>query len=163
VAVVAEHPERIVADVQLPAKLNGVAPAIVGIASGELPERVEAWGTLDRIVWQDVDTAQPTEGQLAAPRGRVAARGRLVVPRGTRVLGAFPDVLLPYRPSTTTDVPTAAFTSLLGALPASAPPTVPALSGDLVAGRALATSGDRVVAAERPYGAGSVTLLGFDP
>jgi hypothetical protein len=166
VAVVAEHPERIIADVHLPADLNGVAPAVVGMSPDELPDRVEAWGTLDRIVWQDVDAGRLTDGQLAALRGWVAAGGRLVVAGGTlgpRVLGAFPDILLPYRPSTTTDIPTASLAALLGPLGGSAPATVPALSGELAAGRALATSGDRVVAAERPYGAGSVTLLGFDP
>ena len=33
---------------------------------------------------------------------------------------------------------------------------VPAMSGELIRGRALATSGDRVVAAQSPYGSGSV-------
>jgi hypothetical protein len=40
---------------------------------------------------------------------------------------------------------------------------VPALSGDLIGGRALASVGDRVVAAERAYGSGLVTIVGFDP
>ena len=42
-------------------------------------------------------------------------------------------------------------------------PTSLALSGDLIGGRALASVGDRVVAAERPYGSGLVTIIGFDP
>ncbi len=33
----------------------------------------------------------------------------------------------------------------------------------MIEGRTLATVGDQVVAAERPYGSGSVTLIGFDP
>ena len=37
------------------------------------------------------------------------------------------------------------------------------MAGALGAGRALATSGDRAVAAELTYGTGRVTLLGFDP
>ena len=37
------------------------------------------------------------------------------------------------------------------------------MAGDLVRGRALATSGDRVVAAQAAYGSGSVTILGIDP
>ena len=166
VGVVAEHPERIVADIQLPPNLNGVAPAVIGLTPGDLPERVQAWGALDRIVWQDVDAAQLTEAQLAALQGWVAAGGRLVIAGGTlgpRAFAAFPAALLPFQPSTTTDVPTTSLTALLGTLPASAPATVPALTGELSGGRALASSGDRVLAAERPYGAGSTTLLGFDP
>jgi len=81
---------------------------------------------------------------------------------GPRALAAFPDVLVPYRPVVTTDVPAANLVGLLGEIPASATP-LPALSGELLGGRALATVGDRVVAAERPYGSGTVTLLGFDP
>jgi hypothetical protein len=166
VAVVAERPERIVADIDLPPNQNGTAAAVVGLVPEDLPERVEAWGALDRIVWQDVDAGRLNESQLAALRGWVAAGGRLVVAGGTlgpRALNAFPDVLLPFRPSATTDVSAGALASLLGTLPASAPATVPALSGELAGGRALATAGDRVVAAERAYGAGSVSVLGFDP
>ena len=37
------------------------------------------------------------------------------------------------------------------------------MAGALVGGRALATSGDRAIAAELAYGAGRVTILGFDP
>ena len=51
---------------------------------------------------------------------------------------------------------------LAGPLPADAA-DLPALAGALEGGRALATSGDRVVAGELDYGSGRVTLLGFDP
>src|SRR5262245_48040696 len=166
VGVVAEHPERIIADVQLPPNLNGVAPAVVGLTPDDLPERVQAWGTLDRIVWQDVDAARLTEAQLSALQGWVAAGGRLVLAGGTlgpRAVAGFPATILPFQPSTTTDVPTTSLTALLGTLPTAAPATVPALTGELAGGRAFASSGDRVLAGERPYGAGSVTLLGFDP
>ena len=37
------------------------------------------------------------------------------------------------------------------------------MAGDLIRGRVLATSGDRVVAAQTAYGSGSVTVLGIDP
>jgi hypothetical protein len=37
------------------------------------------------------------------------------------------------------------------------------MAGELIRGRALATSGDRVIAAETNYGSGSVTILGIDP
>ncbi|HYH93976.1 MAG TPA: hypothetical protein VD763_12505, partial [Candidatus Saccharimonadales bacterium] len=75
----------------------------------------------------------------------------------------FPDAILPYRPSATTDITAASLGGLLGQVPADAP-DLPALTGELTEGsRALATSGDRIVAAERAYGSGSVTLVGFDP
>ena len=44
-----------------------------------------------------------------------------------------------------------------------APPTCRRSAASWSTGRALATTGDRVVAAERAYGNGAVTLLGFDP
>ena len=81
---------------------------------------------------------------------------------GPKVLGAFPDTLLPYRPVTTTDVPAASLSGILGVLPGDAT-TLPALSGELIDGRSLAAVGGRVVAADRAYGSGQVTLLGFDP
>ena len=165
VAVVAERPEPIVGSLGLLPNQNQVAPLVMSIAPEDLPDRVEAWNTLDRMVWQDIDSNRLTNVQLDALRGWVAAGGRLVIAGGTagpKSLAAFPDVLLPYRPTATTDVPAAALGGLLGELPATAT-DLPALSGDLTDGRALATVGDRVVAAERTYGIGQVTLLGFDP
>jgi hypothetical protein len=165
VAVVAEHPERIVGAIDLPPNLNNVAPLVTGLTPDDLPERVEAWGALDRIVWQDVDASRLTEPQVAALRGWVAAGGRLVIAGGTigpRALAAFPDVLLPYRPVVTTDMPVDDLAGLLGSVP-DGPETVPALAGELLGGRALATSGTSVVAAERDYGAGTVTIVGIDP
>src|SRR4029079_9291610 len=69
---------------------------------------------------------------------------------------------LPYRPTATLDLDPTSLVSLLGPLPDGAT-TLPAMAGMLTAGRALATSGDRAVAAELTYGSGRVTLLGFDP
>ena len=98
-------------------------------------------------------------------RGWIAGGGRLVIVGGTAgpsSLSAFPDAILPYRPTATTDLAPASLTALLGELPAGAT-DLPALTGELAGGRALATSGDRVVAAERAYGSGAVTIVGFDP
>lgn len=165
VAVIAEHPERLVGAIDLPPNVNQVAPLILNLTPDDLPERVEAWTSIDRIVWQDTDADRLSAPQLAAMRGWLAGGGRLVIAGGTvgpAALAAFPDAMLPFRPVVTTDLPAANLAGLLGEVPADAK-TLPALSGDLIAGRALATVGDRIVAAERPYGSGSVTLLGFDP
>jgi hypothetical protein len=165
VAVIAEHPERIVGTLHLLPNQNQVAPLVMSLTPEDLPERVEAWTSIDRMIWQDIDADRLTAAQLAALGSWVAAGGRLVITGGTtgpKVLAGFPDALLPYRPVVTTDVPAASLTGILGELPPTAT-VLPALSGELVDGRALATVGDRVVAAERAYGAGSVTLLGFDP
>ena len=165
VAVIAEHPERIIGSIDLPPNISQVAPLLLTLTPEDLPERVEAWTSIDRIVWQDTEADRLSPTQLAAMRGWLAGGGRLVVAGGTvgpAALAAFPDAMLPYRPVVTTDVPAASLTGLLGELPTGAT-ALPALSGDLIAGRTLATVGDRVVAAERPYGSGSVTLLGFDP
>lgn len=55
VAVVAEHPEGIVGSLNLPPNVNQVAPLVMSIPAEDLPERVEAWNALDRVVWQDID------------------------------------------------------------------------------------------------------------
>src|SRR4029079_7691554 len=102
---------------------------------------------------------------MTALRGWLALGGRLVIVGGTAgigSLGGFPDDILPVRPSSTIDVAPASIQALLGGLPKDAT-EVPAMSGELIRGRALATSGDRVVAAQSSYGSGSVTILGIDP
>ncbi len=165
VGIVAERPGEIIGSLDLLPDVNNVAPLTIALDPADLPERVEAWGTLDRLIWQDVDAARLTTAQLDALRGWVAGGGRLVIAGGTSgpaSLSAFPDQLLPYRPSTTTDVAASTLGGLLGEIPSDAT-DLPALSGELAAGRALATSGDRVVAAELPYGSGNVTIIGFDP
>jgi hypothetical protein len=165
VAVVAEHPEAIVGSLHLLPNQNQIAPFVVSLTPEDLPDRVEAWSSLDRVIWQDIDSERLSPAQLDAMRGWVAGGGRLVIAGGTagpKAMSAFPDVLLPYRPVVTMDVPAANLAGLLGQLPVGAT-QLPALSGELAGGRALATVGDRVVAGERPYGNGVVTLLGFDP
>jgi hypothetical protein len=165
VGIVAERPGDIIGDLDLLPNMNNVKPLTVGLQPGDLPDRVEAWGTLDRLVWQDVDSNQLTPEQFSALRGWLAGGGRLVIAGGTAgpsSLSGFPDELLPYRPTATTDTAPSSLVALLGKSPTDAT-DVPALSGRLVAGRALATVGGEAVAAERPYGAGAVTLIGFDP
>lgn len=165
VAVVAERPEAIVGNLHLLPNQNQLAPLVMSVTTDALPDRVEGWNMIDRLVWQDVDAEQLTPGQLASLRGWVAGGGRLVIAGGTagpRSFAAFPDILLPYRPTATTEVPPETLSGILGAIPDSAT-DLSALSGELAGGRALATVGDRVVAAERTYGLGQVTLLGFDP
>jgi hypothetical protein len=165
VGIVAERPGDIVGSLDLLPNANNVAALALPLNPEDLPDRLEAWGTLDRLVWQDVDSSLLSKEQLAALKGWIAAGGRLVIAGGTAgpaSLSAFPDAVLPYRPTTTTDVAPSALVPLLGDLPAEAK-DAPALSGPLGGGRALVTVGDQVVAAERTYGAGLVTIVGFDP
>jgi hypothetical protein len=165
VGVVAERPQALVSQIKLPANPQGAAAGIIPLTVADLPERAEGWGVLDRLVWQDVDSNQLTSLQLDALRRWLAAGGRLIIVGGSAGIGtlsAFPDDLLPYRPTSTLDLDPANLTSLLGPLPTGAA-ELPAMAGTLARGRALATSGDRAVAAELPYGSGRVTLLGFDP
>ncbi|MEA2612600.1 MAG: hypothetical protein QOI52_559 [Chloroflexota bacterium] len=165
VGIVAERPGDIVGDLDLLPNQNNVAPLTVPLSVEDLPQRVEAWGILDRLIWQDTDASRLSTEQLTALQGWVAGGGRLVIVGGTAgpaSLTAFPDILLPFRPTATTDVDPHSLVALLGEIPAEAT-TLPALSGELLGGRALASSGDRTVAAERPYGSGSVTIVGFDP
>lgn len=165
VGVIAEQPQGIIAELNLDPSASGIAPAVLALGIGDLPDRLEAWGTLDRIIWQDVDSNQLNSEQLTALRGWIAGGGHLVIAGGTAGIGTysgFPDDLLPYRPTATLNVAPTTLTGLIGELPADAS-DLPAQGGTLRDGRPLATSGDRVIAAEMEYGSGAVTLLGFDP
>ena len=166
VAIVAERPQAIIAGMNLLLLVRQQQGAVtLALTPADLPTRVEAWGAIDRLVWQDVDSNLLEPDQLAALQGWLAAGGRMVVAGGTAgpaTLSAFPDTILPYRPLTTTDAPPQSLAGLLGELPETAA-DVPALSGELIAWRTLATVDDQVVAAERSYGSGLVTVIGFDP
>ncbi len=165
VGIVAEQPGAIIGDLDLLPNMNNVAPLTVGLGIGDLPRRVEAWSALDRLIWQDTDSSRLDADQLDALRGWVAGGGRLIVVGGTAgaaTLSALPDAILPYRPTTTTDIAPSSLAALLGEVPADAT-DLPALSGVLLGGTALVSVGDRVVAAERAYGSGMVSLIGFDP
>ncbi len=144
VGIVAERPGDIVGDLDLVPNQNNVAPLTVALGIADLPERVEAWSTLDRLIWQDTDSSQLTPAQLDALRGWVAGGGRLVIVGGTvgpASIAALPDLLLPYRPTATTDVAPSSLVALLGEIPEGAT-DLPALSGELIGGRTLASAGD---------------------
>ncbi len=165
VGVMAENAARAIGEINLLPAPNGSAAVIVPLAPADLPERIQAWAPLDRLVWQDTDAAALSPGQVAALRAWVAGGGALVIVGGTAgadSLTGFPDDLLPYRPSGVIDIDPSVVRPVLGGLPAGAAP-VAAFAGTLARGRALASAGDRVVAADMPFGSGTVTLLGFDP
>jgi hypothetical protein len=165
VGVIAEEPQRIVPNLALLPGPTNETPAIIALGPEDLPDRVEAWAPIDRLIWQDVDSNLLRPEQIAAMRGWLAGGGRLVIAGGTggpNLLRAFPDEILPYRPTATVDAPAASLSGLLGQVPAAAP-DIPALAGELAHGRVLAQVGDRVVAAEAVFGSGAVSLLGFDP
>jgi hypothetical protein len=165
VGVMSENPAKLVSELRLLPGQSGAAPAIAALAPADLPERIQAWSALDRLVWQDVDAASLTPAQLACLRGWLAAGGRLVIVGGTAgadSLTGFPDELLPFRPDAILDIDPSVLRPVLGGVPTGAV-TLTSYAGDAGAGHVLATSGDRVIAAERKIGSGSVTLLGFDP
>ena len=165
VGVIADNSAGIVGSLSLPAVQNQQPAVVVPLKVADLPTRIEAWSAMDRLVWQDVDASTLSAEQLAAMRGWLALGGRLVIVGGTGgigALGGFPDDILPYRPTSTLDVAPGSLSSLLGTLPKDAG-DVPAMAGELIRGHALATSGDRTIAAETTYGVGSVTILGIDP
>lgn len=165
VGIVAERPGDIIGSLNLLPNQNNVAPLTVPLDPEDLPERVQAWGTLDRLVWQDSDSSRLSTNQLEAMRGWIASGGRLVIVGGTAgpsSLSGFPDRILPFRPTATTDIAASTLGALVGTVPADTP-DLPALTGTLAAGRVLASADDRVIAAELTYGSGAVTVVGFDP
>jgi hypothetical protein len=165
VVVVAEQPGRIVPDVIAAlTNPNAPSPAVVGLKPADLPSRIEAWSAIDRLVWQDTDSSQLDQGQLAALGTWLGLGGRLVIlggSTGATTLGSFPDSILPFRPSRTVDVTAADLTSLMGASSVVAGP-LPALGGTLIQGTVLARSGDVVIAAERTMGQGTAVIVGID-
>jgi len=165
VGIVAENPAKLVGEVNLLPNPQGAGAVIVPLTPADLPERVQAWAPVDRLIWQDTDTSALTPAQVSALRGWIAGGGRLVIIGGTAgadSLTGLPDDLLPYRPTSVIDIDPTVLRPILGGMPDGAT-TLAAFAGSLAHGRALATSGDRVVAADMPYGSGMVTLLGFDP
>jgi len=167
IGVVAERPGPLVAALGRLRDLAGPQPAVVQLTIADLPERPEAWSALDRLVWQDVDAGQLSAEQLAALRTWLAGGGRLTIVGGSGGLGllaAFPDELLPFRPTVTIDVDPEAIRGLVGGTLPGGAEALPALAGSPAAGaRALAGSGERAIAGDRPFGSGAVTLAGFDP
>ncbi len=111
VGVLSENPAKLVSQMQLLPNPQGAAAAIATLTPEDLPDRLQAWAPLDRLVWQDVDASSLTPAQLASLRSWIAGGGRLVIVGGTAgadTLAAFPDDLLPYRPTAVLDVdPTA--------------------------------------------------------
>ena len=166
VGIVAEQPGDIVGDLDLLPNQNSVAPA------DRAPDRRGAArprrglgcpgpaglaGHRFRGPHDRTDRRVARLGRGRGPAGHRRWNGRTGQPcRPSRTSSC------PYRPTATIDVEPEALVALLGELPATAT-TLPALSGELTEGRPLATSGDRTVAAERAYGSGSVTIVGFDP
>ncbi|HLA17310.1 MAG TPA: hypothetical protein VJZ72_10465 [Candidatus Limnocylindrales bacterium] len=165
IGVVAEDPAALISRLDLPTDQNRQAPVIVRLDPETLPDRIEGWAPLDRLVWQDVDGARLTPLQIEALRGWLAGGGRLVIVGGTAgpgLLSAFPDNLLPFRPTSTVDVAPDNLAPLVGRIPDGAT-TIPALSGVLTTGRVLADGGGRAIAAEMAFGSGNVTIIGVDP
>jgi len=167
IGVVAERPGPLVAALGRLRDPAGPQPAVVQLTVADLPERPEAWSALDRMVWQDVDAGRLSTEQLAALRTWLAGGGRLTIAGGSGglgLLGGFPDELLPFRPTVTIDVDPEAIRGLVGGTLPRGAAALPALAGSAAAGaRALAVSGDRAIAGDRPFGSGAVTLVGFDP
>jgi hypothetical protein len=165
VGVVAERPDRLVGDLDLPPSINNNPSVIAPLTVADLPDRVEGWAPLDRLIWQDVDASTLSTAQIAALHGWLAAGGRLVIVAGTAGIGTlagFPDDLLPYRPTATADLGADLLADLLGGRPVVSS-AVPMLVGAPGTGRPLVQAGDRWSSAERTYGNGTVTVLGFDP
>jgi len=164
IGVVAERPQGITGKLAIRSG-TGTLSAAAALGPGDLPDRVEGWAPLDALIWQDTDSNELSADQLRALRAWIAGGGRLLIVGGTAGIGTlsgFPDDLLPYRPSASLEIDPAAVSSVVGTPPVGVADFT-AMAGTLERGHALATVGDRAVAAVAPYGNGSVTIVGFDP
>jgi hypothetical protein len=166
VGVVAERPEAIQRDIEDALRNRNMGSPVVALLRPEdLPSRVEAWSALDRLIWQDVDTARLSADQLTALELWVTAGGQLAIVGGTTgpdTLRALPPELLPFVPERTVDVEPVDLADLLGRLPQGAA-RLPALAGTLRDGAVLGRSGELVYAASMSRGQGTVSVVGIDP
>jgi hypothetical protein len=166
VGVIAERPEAFQRDIEDALRSPSSNNSVVALLRPEdLPGRAEAWAVMDRLVWQDVDTARLSDRQLAALESWVTSGGQLIVVGGSAgpaSLRSLPAELLPFIPERTVDVSRADLTDLLGGLPGSAT-SLPAVAGTLRDGAVFGRSGDSVYAARASRGQGSVTIIGIDP
>lgn len=166
VFIVAERPEAIAPAVRGLVGVQGqVTARVLTVTPEDLPPRVEAWGIVDRLVWQDVDPARLSPEQLAALTTWVGAGGRLVVVGGQAGLAGvvgLPEELLPYVPTSTIDVPADDLAGLVGALPPGTG-ALPALTGQLARGSVTTWSAGHPIAAQVAVGQGLVALVGIDP
>jgi hypothetical protein len=166
IGVVAEEPGPLVAALTSAlADPRVAAPAIVSLTPEDLPARVEAWSAIDRLVWQDVDTAKLQPEQVSALRTWLGLGGRLVIlggSTGATTLGSLPDDLLPYRPTGTVDATPQEVDTLISGS-SDLTHDVPALGGTLIEGSVIGRAGDSVIAAERTVGQGRAMLIGIDP
>ena len=100
---------------------NQVVPVVLAAGGRRPPRNASRPGRLiDRLIWQDVDSSTLSTAQLAAIGHWVASGGRLIVVGGSTLPGAldaFPDHLLPFRPSATIEVALASLAGLLGDAP----------------------------------------------
>jgi hypothetical protein len=166
VVVVAEQPQTLVGPLKTAVDaLSPGSPNIVTATPEQLPPRAEAWASADVLVWHDAASNRLDPERIDALRTWVATGGQLLIVAGSTgatSLGSFPQDMLPFVPAGTIDVTTTDLQAILGALPAGAT-SLPALTGDLVRGKALLSEGGTVVAARTPFGLGSVAVLGIDP
>jgi hypothetical protein len=166
VYVVAEHPEALLTSLRQAVSIpSNPEPVVVALGVADLPPHVEAWASIDRLIWQDVNSTGLHSDQLEALRTWVSSGGHLVIlggSTGTATLGAFPGDLLPFQPTRLIDVPTTDLERLLGLLPTEAT-ALPAFAGSLERGTDLARIGDDVFVARTPFGRGTVALVGIDP
>ncbi len=166
VFIVAERPEAIAPAVRglLGAQAQAMA-RVLTVTPEDLPPRAEAWGIVDRLVWQDIDPARLSPEQLAALTTWVGAGGRLVVVGGQAGLAGvigLPEELLPYVPASTIDIPADDLAGLVGTLPPGTG-ALPALTGELARGSVTAWSDGHPIAAQVAVGQGLVALVGIDP
>ena len=96
VGIVAERPGDIVGGLHLLPNQNNIAPLPSALEPADLPERVEAWSTLDRLVWQDVDAARSASRAARRP-ARLGRRRRPARHRRRHRRAVEPD-RLPRRP-----------------------------------------------------------------
>lgn len=166
--VVSDRPERLIGAVNDALDAAGHAePVVVGIRPDELPPRVQAWSSIELLVWQDADSRALDGERVDALRTWLTTGGQLMILGGSTGLttfGGFPAELLPYAPEGTVDVQPSDL-AVFGEVPAEAS-ALPAVAGSALSGDGtllLASGSGSLIAARRPVGRGAVTLVGFDP
>lgn len=130
----------------------------------EVPDDVLLLSGVQAMVLDNFDTAALTPRQLTALRQFVALGGDLVVAgglAGRRTMASLPEPLIPLRPHDVTQTSMSALAELAGQ---TTPTTALVVTGDQLGGRVVLRSQDGLpLVVNRPYGAGRVLQLTYDP
>lgn len=161
-------PERGAMALMMGASLPGIrrTKVLVDLQLSDLPERPEGLRSFDALILNDLDTSSLTPSQKDALETWVHQGGRLIIGGGPRILqtaSGLPDSLLPFIPSSFTEI--SSVSSLAGysnAEEVRVPGPFVVATGDEPGGKVLVKQDGLPLVVELGLGSGFVDLIALD-